>query len=75
MHRFAYIINSQQMCQLVIKRRRIVYLYTNPLPAVLALHRMFDDRIIRDPFIETSNGVQGQSHSHKVQAFVDEHSF
>jgi hypothetical protein len=54
--------------------RRATHLYTDPLPAILALHCVFDDGIIREPFIETGNSIQSQSYSQKVQAFVDENS-
>ena len=37
--------------------REMIHLFANPLPAILALHCMFDDRISRQAFIETGNSV------------------
>ena len=51
-----------------------IYLYADPFPAVLALHRMLDDRIIGKPFIETSNSIQGDSNTHEVQTLINENS-
>lgn len=48
------------------------YLFTDPLPAVLAFDSMFDDGVIRRPSIHKRNSVQRDANADEVEDFVDE---
>ena len=52
--------------------KRAPYLLADPLPAVLALDSVFDDRIIRHPTVHQRNSVQRDTDADEIENFVDE---
>ena len=54
------------------KSEQIAYLFTDPLPAVLAFHGMLDNGIIGRPSIHKCNGVESDTDADEVEHFVNE---
>ena len=54
------------------KKESKAYLLTDPLPAKLALDRMFNDRIARRPPVDKRNGIQRDADADEVEDLVDE---
>ena len=52
--------------------KRIHYLLTDPLPAILAFDGVFNDRVIGRPSVHKRNGVQCNADADEVEDFIDE---
>lgn len=53
-----------------VKCTESTHLLTNPLPAILALNSLFNNRIARNPIIHIGNKIQRQTNADKIKALV-----
>ena len=53
-------------------KRPPAYLFANPLPAILALDRVFDDGVAGGPAVDEGDDVEGDADADEVEDFVDE---
>lgn len=56
---------------ILVKVMRVADLLTNPLPAVLALNSLLDDRIARNPIVQIGNKIQRKTKPNEVEALVE----